>query len=234
MRSDILVHWTGKNIQLDKSKLQDKERAKYVSQLRSILENGFWMTKPKERIVGNKGAWIEYETAMTCFTEIRLSQALSHARRYGLMGIGVSRQFVLDLMGGPVHYVRNHKDESVIGNAQEILKALKGDVRRYFGVNTCFLKGMSDTNKDNFKYLEEQEWRIVYTDSQVNAGKIIPSDGSQPADRIPIQIDDVRIVVFPDDKTLTLARSDPTIKDLFQDHSNSNVILLTLEECGHF
>ncbi|MCH8824583.1 MAG: hypothetical protein IH984_13865 [Planctomycetes bacterium] len=234
MRSDILVHWTGKDIKLDKSGLQDKDREGYISRLRSILENGFWMTTPNERIEGNNGAWIKYEASMTCFTEIRLSQTTLHSKQYGLLGVGVSRQFVLDRRGGPVHYVRNHKDESIVGNVQAILDDLQGDVRNYFAINTAFMKAMSDTNEDNFKYLEEQEWRIVQTNSQVNAGKIIPSDGSQPAYWIPIQIDDVRIVVFPDDKTLTMARSDPTIKDLFQDPSNSNVILLTLEECEHF
>lgn len=238
MRSDFLIHWTGKDIALDRSTLRDTDRADYIGRLASILANGFWMTIFDERIQGSKGAWIKYETPMTCFTEVRLSQTVFHAKRYGLMGIGVSRQFVLDRRGGPVHYVRNHDDECVVGNVQEILRVLKGlgepELVEYFGVNTSFIKSMSDANTDNFMYLDEQEWRIVHTHSQEKARNIVATDDSQPPYRIPVRFGDVRIVVFPDNQTRTKARSDPTLNAWFQDPSTSNVILLTIEECGHF
>lgn len=238
MRSDFLIHWTGKDIALDRSTLQDTDRADYIARLASILANGFWMTIFDERIQGNNGSWIKYETPMTCFTEVRLSQTRSHATQYGLMGIGVLRQFVLDRRGGPVHYVRNHENECVVGNVQEILRVLKGldqpELVEYFGVNSSFIKGMSDANKDNFKYLNEQEWRIVHTHSQEEARNIVATDDSQPPYRIPVRPGDVRIVVFPDDQTRTKARSDPSLNAWFQDPSTSNVILLTIKECGYF
>ncbi len=238
MRSDFLIHWTGKDIALDPSTLRDTERADYIDRLASILANGFWMTIFDERIQGNNGAWIEYETPITCFTEVRLSQTLSHARQYGLMGIGVSRQFVLDRRGGPVHYVRNHENECVVGNVQEVLKVLK-DLGRpklleYFAVNSSFIKGMSNANKDDFWYLNEQEWRIVHTYSQEEARNIVATDDPPPPYRIPVRPGDVRIVVFPDDQTRTKARSDPRLNAWFQDPSTSNVILLTLQDCDHF
>lgn len=108
MRTDFLVHWTGKDICLDSQALSDEHRARYVDRLADILGKGFWMTKPDEKIYGNKNVYIEYSAPMTCFTEIRLSQAKLHAQRYGLLGVGVTRRFVLDRLGGPVHYVRNH------------------------------------------------------------------------------------------------------------------------------
>ena len=240
MRSKFLIHWTRKDTAQDRSTLRDTDRADYISQLASILANGFWMTKPHERIQGSNGAWIEYEAPMTCFTEVRLSQTLSHAEQYGRLGIGVSRQFVLDRRGGPVHYVRNHENECVVGNVQEVLRVLKSldppqpKLVEYFAVNTSFIKSMSDANEDNFKYLNEQEWRIVHTYSQEEARNIVATDDPLRPYRIPVRPGDVRIVVFPDDQTRTMARSDPSLNAWFQDPSTSNVILLTIEECGHF
>jgi len=196
------------------------------------------MTVPNERLVGKNEAWIEYQAPMTCFTEVHLSQALFHAKRYGLLGICVSRRFVLDRFGGPVHYVRNHKDECVIGNAQEILNVLKELGRpallEYFGVNSAFIKSMSDANKDNFTYLDEQEWRIVHTHLQQEAGQIVLTDAPQPRFRIPIHPGDVRIVVFPDDETRTMAKCDSKLDAWLHAPANANTILLTLQECGHF
>lgn len=240
MRSDFLIHWTGKDIAPGLSTLGETHRADYIARLASILANGFWMTILDEEIKGNNRAWIKYETPMTCFTEVRLSQTLSHAEQYGRLGIGVSRQFVLDRRGGPVHYVRNHENECVVGNVQEILRVLKGldpprpEVVEYLGVNSSFIKGMSDANKDNFKYLEEQEWRIVHTHSQEKTRNIVATDDPPPPYRIPVRPGDVRIVVFPDDQTRTKARSDLRLSAWFQDPSTSNVILLTVKECGHF
>src|SRR5579862_4372518 len=101
MRSDFLMHWHGKCIERDVSALTDAHRNTYVDRLADILTNGFWMNTPDERIEGRNGSWIEYKTPMTCFTEIRLSQATLHAERYGLLGIAVTRSLVLDRFGGP-------------------------------------------------------------------------------------------------------------------------------------
>ena len=121
MRTDLLIHWTGHDIAKNRFLLTDAQRATYVTRLVDILTNGFWMTKPSEKIHGAKESSIEYQAPMTCFTEVRLSGTELHTQRYGLLGIAVNRHFVLERLGGPVHYVRNHCTEAVIGNFQEIL-----------------------------------------------------------------------------------------------------------------
>lgn len=238
MRTDFLIHWTGKNIALDPGTLTDADRNRYMDQLVSILVDGLWMTKPPETINGSAGAWLRYDAHMTCFTEIRLSQAQLHSGRYGLLGIGVTRRFVLDRLGGPVHYVRNHSTECVIGNAQVIHNALKGldrpEIVEYFGVNSAFIKNMSDRDQDNFTYLNEQEWRIVHTHKQETAGAIVATAIPLPAFRIPLQPCDVRIVVFPDEKTRMKARSDSRFVKWLQASSPASPILLTIQECEHF
>ena len=104
----------------------------------------------------------------------------------------------------------------------------------YFSVNLSFIKNMSGPNKDDFTYLNEQEWRIVHTYSQEESGNLVSTGVQKPRYRIPVQLADVRLVVFPDDKTRTDARSDPKLNSWFQDPAALSPILLSLEECGHF
>jgi len=129
--------------------LTEDNRKSYVCHLASILSDGFWLNIPKEQIEGNNKSWIEYKAPMICFTEIRLSNARLHSERYGLLGIGVTRRFVLDRFGGPVHYMRNNRDECIIGNVHEIREYLDQhdpQIAKYFAVNCAFLKSMSRTS----------------------------------------------------------------------------------------
>jgi hypothetical protein len=235
MRSDFLVHWTGKDIGTDPQ--DTAKRAAYLDRLVSILTDGFWMTVPTERMEGFGPSFIEYHAHMTCFTEIRLSQASTHSKRYGRLGIGVDRRFVLDRFGGPVHYVRNHPTECVIGNAQDLNIAItaSGDARlkAVFAIKCAFLKAMSNVNADDFEYLEENEWRIVETDTQVQQGRIVLTGLARPQFRVPIAPNDLRLIVFPDDATRTSALSDPRITSLLG-RTAHRPILLTTDECRHF
>src|SRR5260221_14510840 len=122
MRSSLLVHWTGKDICTNRNDLSDSHRRDYVERARSILQDGFWVTRPKEQLIGSSpgsdaSSSCDYVIDVSCFTEVRLSQAELHSQRYGLLGIGVERKFVLDRRGGPVHYVRNASCETVVGNS---------------------------------------------------------------------------------------------------------------------
>jgi hypothetical protein len=236
MRTDFLIHWTGHDIATNRYLMNDAQRGEYVTRLADILERGFWMTQPPEKIYGANESWIKYDAPMTCFTEIRLSDAEIHTQRYGLLGIAVNRHFVLERLGGPVHYVRNHCTEAVIGNTKALLDAIKThsnkDLFSFFSVNCAFLKAMSEKNTDNFVYLDEQEWRIVHTYGQVQLKNIHETGHERPKYRIPIMPDDIHLIVFPDDRTRTLALEDPRLVVLRQ--GGKVTPLLTVEECGHF
>lgn len=237
MRSDFLVHWTGKDIELDLTKLNEENQNAYIDRLADIIEDGFWMTRPGERLKGGDQAIIKYSIPLTCFTEIRLSQTSSHSSRYGRLGIGVTRQFALDRFGGPVHYVRNHSSECVVRNAHRIQIALLKhcpEVANDFAVNISFIKNMSGPKLDDFTYLDEQEWRIVHTPAQTEIGNLVKTGYSQPEYRIPLRQEDVRLIVFPDDQTRTKARKDNRFNHWFQDPAAPTTILLTVRECEHF
>jgi len=235
MRSDFLVHWTGRDICVQVPDLSDSIRVAYTDRLADILTRGFWMTLPTERMEGFNASWVRYETPMTCFTEIRLSQAREHASRYGLLGVGVDRRFVLDRYGGPVHYVRNHPVECIVGNMRMINEYLQGSdslTHGFFGLIAAFVKAMSNPNSDDFQFLNENEWRIVYTQYQQKENRIIATGLTRPQYRVPVGPADVRLIVFPDDSTRATACSDERVVSCLA--GKGRPMLLTIEECEHF
>jgi Putative abortive phage resistance protein AbiGi, antitoxin len=233
-RSDFLVHWTGKDICTDCRALTADNRQAYVDLLLSIMQDGFWMTVPREQLIGNYTT-LQYDIPMTCFTEIKLSQTQAHVQRYGLLGVGVSRRFVLDRLGGPVHYVRNHQDEFVVANTFQIFEYFRKTSNSLVGhsqANLCFLKAMSNPGTDDFEVLNENEWRIIETEAQVIAGNLLRTGKARPRALIPLK-GETRLVVFPDDRTRSLALINPTLKTMLQGPSGVPM-LLTIEECEHF
>lgn len=218
-KSSLLTHWTGKDISKNTMNLDSdisrvinnistKESHDYVDRIISIIAKGLWMTVPKESIIGHSpGDYcrLKYETAMTCFTELRLSEAEKHCKKYGLAGIVVDRKFLLDRLGGPVLYVRSRPQEALVGNMKVAIEYLEkmhtGKVTIATGCQIssedaieCLkqiianMKSMSfipktdpasteDLSEENFEYIDEHEWRITHKKSLVDNSKIISYSG---------------------------------------------------------
>lgn len=222
LRSDFLINWTGaKDIEKeykegkckvlndkslsDKQReekyevLNDERRRKYVCRLRSTLIEGLWMTCPDERINGFN-AYIETAEysgyPITCFTEIKLSDTYEHTKRYGCLGFGFGRKFVIERCGAPVQYVSGTEDDAIVGNiatALELLKQLPKTSLRFtdgeflsklksgIEINARFIKNISDcTSPHDFKFLDEAEWRIVYTDRKTREEKLVATGKKNP------------------------------------------------------
>ena len=250
MRSSLLAHWTGKDIGCDVHNLTDDDRRAYVTRLRDILEGGFWMTTPTERFqVGPPSGGtlsFDFNTPMTCFTEVRLSQSHIHSSRYGLIAVVVDRSFVLDRWGGPVHYIRNHPNEFVGANFRLLRDWLSGlindtsinekipnvwEARCNLDLLFTLLKGMSDPGTDNFAYLDEHEWRIPFSHGQFQKGRIAATGQSRPEYKITILPRDVRLLVLPDAGTRAIAMRDPAIGTWLSGIEQAPP-LLTVAECG--
>lgn len=116
VRSGFLVHWIGRDIHqadghdntpCDWSDLGGDRngRERYLSHLHGALNNGLWVTPSTETLGIPGGVQMTRREPVTCFTELRLSDARSHTQRYGCLGLGFTRDFVLDRTGSPVHYV---------------------------------------------------------------------------------------------------------------------------------
>lgn len=138
LRSDFLVHWTGKDINRYYDTLTDSQREEYVVRLRDTLlpsgpnaddsekTNGLWMTRREEVIYEKPGVNQRLATtldfASTCFTEVKLSLTRRHTEQYGCLGFGFSRSFVLDRNGLPVFYIDRYSEEG--GVVQQFIRQL--------------------------------------------------------------------------------------------------------------
>jgi len=164
-------------------------RKAYVERLLTTLRTGLWLTRGEEILGdGANDSEFRYYDSRVCFSEILLSRSDDHSARYGRLGFGFNRLFVLDSGGSPVIYARDSSSGilKIFGAlhlrmsnvSQEILngpagRAIpEGDTKNavaYDLLSTAslllrllpFFKRMSNDNTDDFAFFEEAEWRIV-------------------------------------------------------------------------
>jgi hypothetical protein len=121
IHSDFLVHWTGKDLDAQDDPNWDTSgksaigrecslcRA-YVDRLHSILKYGLWLTEEQEIQLPVNGRQITIpSTPKVCFTELKLSESRTHAKRYGRLGIGVKRPYLFSRFGRPLAYFGFHE-----------------------------------------------------------------------------------------------------------------------------
>ncbi|MFA5156808.1 MAG: hypothetical protein WC532_05390 [Candidatus Omnitrophota bacterium] len=102
------------------------------------------------------------ETARICFTELRLSDARAHAKKFGRLGIGFKRFFVFNLLGAPVVYFHPQRANWFFPPYFDWFKKIGKEA--YF---SCFLKKMGEKDRKDrtwkYKFFDESEWRVVYS-----------------------------------------------------------------------
>ena len=275
VRSNFLIHWTGKDINTDYRALCDAQREEYVARLRSTLRkdsNGLWMKENEEEITIPGVGSISYKGApMTCFTEIKLSATYEHAKRYGCLGLGFTRDFVIGLLGAPVQYVAATVEDEIAKSmiivmnnlrtfsskettvvqlspviAEEVdpefhqlqwndgLRAMFENLFNTLKINMLLLKPMSEcTCPHDFQNLDEAEWRILHETGGSQDKIIFDGKDKEPPARITFEPADLKIIVFPDDHTRSMALSDQVIMDWFGDPPDLPV-MTTIEECLQF
>ena len=103
-----LFHWIGSHIeaQLARGELTNAAREQYVDCLEGALRHGLWVQSPREPDELGRGL-IRVRRAITCFTEWSLDLSRPHTTRYGRLGLGFPKLFVLQRGGQPVTYVRD-------------------------------------------------------------------------------------------------------------------------------
>jgi len=227
IHSKILVHWTGKDIEnppeANKSKL-------YVDRLKDYYENGLFAerTKIPENTIRVKKI---KHLLRICFTEIRLSQAQTHAEQYGKLGIGFKRDFIMDKGGRPVIYIpyKGRKGNCLLEDSIRVVydKSNK-EIQRAAKWIMAHVKRMSDSpSEDN--YYEEMEWRVVYDENPDN--KHFVEGERKGVRRLKFKAEDIKVIIFPDDETKKMALEDEVIGRYFSKHIP---MIATLEDCGNF
>jgi len=232
IHSKILVHWTGKDIE---NCAEDNKSQLYFERLKDALENGLFTKRTNEDVIRG---WKIKNIIRLCFTEIRLSQAQKHADRYGKLGIGFTRDFIMNKGGRPVIYIpykakadgrlledsiRNvHKKSKDNEEIHRSSKWIMAHVKR-------MSNGKSEDSEDYEDYYEEMEWRLIHDESSNN--KHFEKGKDKGIHRLKFEASDIKVIIFPDEGIMQMSLEDETIKRYFSKHMP---IMVTLEDCRNF
>jgi len=161
--SDILVHWTGRDIE-QQSISEARKGELYFERLKSILKFGFWMTIPREQesLKINGSEINKPGIPRSCFTELKLSSSEDHAKLYGRLGIGVKRYFLFDRLGAPINYCQ-------FGTHNHFFPPYSDAITRDDSGKEllAFFKHMCASEDRPLKYdlYNESEWRIIFSEN---------------------------------------------------------------------
>jgi hypothetical protein len=232
IHSKILVHWTGKDIE---NSLDNNKAQKYVERLKDYFENGLFAKRTVEAVIRHKKI---KNIIRLCFTEIRLSQAQTHAERYGKLGIGFTRDFIMNKGGRPVIYLPFEEEldgrllEDSIGSSyenskdnKEVHKSLKWIIAHVKRMSN----GKSPNSKDYVDYYEEMEWRLVYDESPNN--KHFTKGEANGIRRLKFKANDIEVIIFPDEEIRQMSLKNDFIRKYFSEHMPT---IVTLEDCSNF
>lgn len=179
VHSDFLVHWTGLDIdnqydpyweQKNDPKLNKKIIEPYIERLKNIMEYGLWMTSSdndQPLFCKEEKEEVKRESFYrTCFTELKLSEARVHAKRFGRLGIGVKRPFVMEKRGAPVIYYQENWRNCFFASFEN-----KKNGKRSIPVDAWwayYLKSMNEGKANsgyiNYKNFDESEWRVIFSE----------------------------------------------------------------------
>jgi len=242
--SKLLVHWTG---QTSFESLPDADKTdKYADRLKDWYQKGLFTKKKDELLLRLPRPGQGYvkkphmDLVRLCFTEIRLSQAKSHSKRYGKLGIGFNRDYIVNKGGRPVIYVPWEAQfrllDECIWQAWEKAKSQGSDgIEKLLKWILAFCKLMSNGEPEDSPkyedYYEEMEWRLVYGESLDTSGTFVPDAAEPDAYRMKFEPSDVVVIVFPNNEVMRKTLNDINMKAFFAVHQPN---LLLLEDCGHF
>jgi len=267
VHSDFLIHWTGKDFDdPEKWRTQNSSTIEgdtplgraYVERLRSILEHGLWLTVEPETMLKTEHIDTAIpSTPKVCFTELKLSESRTHAKRYGRLGIGVKRPYLVIRNGRPVSYVCYHfQDEK-----DPFFHACTKDLSDSRLLN--FFKPMNSSRELNYDLYGESEWRILFFEHLLEEGLLLdPRDPANTKEYAYFQSlspnDQERlhylarldgwlsIIIYPSTSVKNAAMADSgvrsalkIIKDNLEDHGNrveggNWPIELNLDACRNF
>ena len=223
IHSKFLVHWTGKDIEncsaTGKSQL-------YVERLKDDLEKGLFAKRISEDSIRK---WKIKNLVRICFTEIRLSQAQTHAKRYGKLGIGFRRDFIMNKGGRPVIYIPFDAkvDARLLEDSIRTVYERSYDnseIHRSAKWIMAHVKRMS--NGKDADYYEEMEWRLVHDEKSTHF-----SSSESDVYRLKFEASDIKLIILPDEITKRQSLGDEFIRKYFSEHLP---IMATLDECSNF
>ena len=252
----LLFHWTQpQDLDVPNS---HKARIAYLEHLKTILDDGLEFRKPNEQ----HAEWIvqvriEALHRMLCFSEWTLGDSQAHAGRYGQMGFGFTRKFIMKEGGRPVIYVPNKNDDRFRNALVKILLKAKEDSKlsEYADILASWLKTynipkhpreanpkkQSDTGRERKPAPpkpEDHHLRIdfggLFSNLEDKEWRMLapnPRKSSKRADsgKLACTPGDLAMVVLPDHQTLAHAMQDEELRAKLYPPDKPAVCLLSRE-----
>lgn len=174
-------------------------------------------------ILGGAGHSLIQSIPMICFTELKISEVSDHTKRYGKLGIGFKREFLMKRGANPVFYCPN----ALYGVPNTNLPAIAAKADEVDGLNVLlsFIKEMSEQGKDDMLYYNEKEWRLLLTKyGGTYFDWIQERDGHHYCT---FSASDIQVLVFPDAETRKRALGNAALTEYFESFGPSTIDLNT-------
>ena len=158
MRTEkLLFRWIGSNIDKmagrKRANLTQAQREKYLKYLDEALNplKGLFAKNPEEEYLGKvvskktKEKLWQFKSSLPClcFTELDLGDSSDHISRFGRMGFGFTKQFIIQQGGGPVQYCLGTQDcdrVKDLATVQRFLKSIKNRNALDLSTSQAFLR----------------------------------------------------------------------------------------------
>jgi len=103
------------------------------------------------------------------------------------------------------------------------------DVLLEYRTLLAYFKNMNDQGSNGLRYYDELEWRITHLNRLENEGRLSVVDRNIHHYLLKLKPSDIKVLIFPDEKTKTKAFNDPKFLKLIE-----KPICLTIEDCENF
>jgi hypothetical protein len=246
MHSKFLVHWTGHR---DLESLPDHEKKeKYALRLKDWYQNGLFTKRTSDPELairlpepGHVNKLKNEEFVRLCFTEVRLSQAKEHSKRYGRLAIGFTSDLIANKGGRPVIYLpweakARLLEQSIFRAWEQARASGNAELEQLLGWIVAFCKPMSERpgTPHYVSNYDEMEWRMVYGGPLDTSGTFTEDRLVPDAFRVKFDPADVSLIVFPDAELMRTALDDNDMKPFFEVHQPDLLLLDGLQSLLDF
>lgn len=233
-----------------KSKL---DREKYIEHLRSILTSGLRFSTPECNNVEEISHSIKTTHRIISLSEWNVGASSEHARRYGHIGLGYTRKYIMSHGGRPVIYLRKSeksKDPATEAMVKLLQSALKDhDLRDYAQVISSLLKLSKDPrsakgsadgdDKTNRKkqakapdedHIYALEFGGIHGNLEDREWRILdPNSHDDKPRTLLCEPGKLAMIVVPDHKTLSLALQDDGIRGMVLPEGKPAICMISRE-----
>jgi hypothetical protein len=234
LHRQLLFHWTGKQKQAAIKPRTRQDRLNYLDLLGKILDNGLRYSRPSQDHTEwiEKGL-IEAKHPMLCFSEWGVTESSAHSGRYGFMGLGFTRRFIMKQGGRPVVYLDNGKTDpfriAILGlmRAVKALSEKDAKLKDHIEIVSGYFKAYhfkretakpkvagepkkSRVSKDSGAPAEDRHLRIDFGGLLANLEDrewrvLAKKSDPEKESFMGFSPGDLAMIVFPDHQTLSLA-----------------------------